>query len=111
MGGLSCCGAEGPVDWEHSHYTLLMEGEVREIGIGAGQENHHFSIPQSCCSDELVDVVNEHFIYILCAGLGLLLIELLGLSLSLCLCCTLARANIDLINSVGYYERIEARKA
>merc|ERR1712080_752861 len=47
--GLSCCGAEGPEDWEHSHYTLLMEGEVREIGIGAGQESHHFSIPPSCC--------------------------------------------------------------
>jgi len=121
--GLSCCGALGPKDWADSQFGRGTE--AREIGIGADKEKLPFTLPLSCCrlpgstnctlpvpnrnslnrdiffskgcGDKLVSVLGEHLVYILSAGLGLLIIELLGLSLSLCLCCTLAR--------------IEARKA
>jgi len=121
--GLHCCGSDGPEDWAQSKYGRT-KGEPREIGIGMAEQEVPFSIPASCCknagsgdcharilgketragafftqgcSESLVKVLDEHLVYILAAGGGVLLIELLGVSLSLCLCCTLAR--------------IEARKA
>lgn len=122
--GLQCCGSSGPGDWSTSSYSSGHSGQAREIGIGAGKEELPFLIPPSCCrnpgshncsapvrgqeamggsfytqgcSSSLKAVLGDHFIYILCAGAGLLLLEVLGVCLSLCLCCTLAR--------------IEARKA
>jgi len=130
--GLHCCGADGPEDWAESKYGK-GKGEAREIGIGMAKEELPFSIPNSCCKEagnrdcharilgkearagafftagctqSLVKVLGDHLMYILAAGAGVLLIELLGVSLSLCLCCTLAR-----FSNVHCNLRIEARKA
>jgi len=43
------------------------------------------------CTSKLLDLANDHIMYLFCAGLGLILTETLGAMFSICLCCTIKK--------------------
>lgn len=115
--GLNCCGANGPKDWEDSLYNG-KNLNPKEIGVGT-RKTKSFMIPESCCklpdtgesacqnpitggvipagvnekgcAGELKNFFQEHIIYLLAAGVGIVVLEILGMFFSMCLCCALKR--------------------
>lgn len=117
--GLECCGVEGPRDWQKSVYNKHDFTVNTELGVGGS--NTEFKVPSSCCrapespecansitlrsnqvpnqlhlykdgcAGKLKTFLEDHLIYLLCAGMGILLAEILGMLCSLCLCCALKR--------------------
>lgn len=119
--GLSCCGESGPSDWSQSVYNSKkkLTPEIG-IGSGTSQLSlHPFKVPMSCCrsqespvcsskvlagdlaggevfftegcASKLINLLSDHIIYLFCAGIGLVLTELLGATFSICLCCTIKK--------------------
>jgi len=116
--GLECCGVEGPRDWLKSSYNKFDFNSNVELGVGS---DLHFSLPTSCCrspetnecrsnielksnqvpnyihiykdgcSDKLKEFLKDHLIYLVAAGMGIILAEILGMLCSVCLCCALKR--------------------
>merc|ERR1711971_1021644 len=43
------------------------------------------------CADKLKTFLKDHLIYLLAAGMGIVLAEIMGMLCSLCLCCALKR--------------------
>jgi len=115
--GLECCGSAGPLDWVlsvHNGYTLNTK-EIG-IG-GPASLSLPFTIPPSCCRDtsdplcsgtllprlrnspdpaiyftdgcldKISSLLNDSVVLIASAGIGLLLLELLGLLAGCWLCC------------------------
>lgn len=117
--GLECCGAEGPADWQKSAYNKYDFSAKPEVGVGHLEAE--FLLPTSCCKNpesqecrnnlgllpgknanhnyfytegcagKLKTFLRDHMIYLLAAGMGILLTEVLGMLCSLCLCCALKR--------------------
>jgi len=116
--GLECCGVEGPRDWQRSVYNKHDFKSNPELGVGSNTE---FLVPTSCCrapeslecgasiklksnqlpnklhiftegcAGKLKTFLKDHLIYLLAAGMGIILAEILGMLCSLCLCCALKR--------------------
>lgn len=116
--GLECCGSTGPMDWSLSVYNgyHLYTKEIG-IGPGSSLALP-FTIPSSCCRNtqdplcsgtllpslrpsldpsiyytegclsKLSSLVQDNLILLACAGLGVLLVECLGVFLGICLCCS-----------------------
>lgn len=117
--GLECCGVENPRDWQKSAYNKHDPSSHAEVGVGSSERE--YSIPRSCCrnpespecqrnlvlmsnqvpnsqalytdgcADKLKGFLKDHLVYLLAAGMGILLAEILGMLCSLCLCCALKR--------------------
>jgi len=120
--GLSCCGSSGPADWLESVYPDGPH-TVKEIGIVSGYAVLTARIPRSCCRDltsilcksslqvkdtpsldpavfftqgcteKIIQVMDNHLVFLLFACLGVLLLEILGIFFSLCLFCTKKKIN------------------
>merc|ERR1712059_15505 len=118
--GLECCGSSGPLDWARSVYNGYQHNS-KEIGIGSGHLSLPFTIPSSCCRDmsdplcsgtllprlrpgldpaiyytegclsKLSSIVEDNLIVLASSGLGVLVLEILGLLLACCVCCTSPR--------------------
>jgi len=114
---LQCCGAHGPKDWSRSVFNNPTSLD-RELGV---INNNNYRIPRSCCrvpetksclvatelqvmeepdpvilytqgcADVIKTMAEENIIYIVALGLGVFLLELMGLFLSMCLCCAIKR--------------------
>jgi len=116
--GLECCGSTGPMDWSLSVYNgyHLYTKEIG-IGPGSSLALP-FTIPSSCCRNtkdplcsgtllpslrpsldpsiyftegclsKLSSLVQDNLILLACAGLGVLLVECVGVFLGCCLCCS-----------------------
>jgi len=117
--GLECCGVEGPKDWQKSVYNKHDFSANTELGVGSTETE--YNIPTSCCkapesqdcrknivlkskqlpdhrfiymdgcADKLKTFLKDHLIYLLAAGMGIVLAEIMGMLCSLCLCCALKR--------------------
>jgi len=117
--GLECCGVEGPRDWQKSAYNKHDFSSNTELGVGG--RDAEFLVPTSCCrkpetqdcrnninlksnqvpnylhiykdgcADQLKAFLKDHLVYLLAAGMGIVLAEILGMLCSLCLCCALKR--------------------
>lgn len=54
---IKCCGADGPTDWMASQYNNVIGGDLTNIAFSS--LNMFYIIPESCCSQEITDVVCE----------------------------------------------------
>jgi len=118
--GLNCCGANGPSDWARSLYNG-NNWETKEIGVPgeargsfsiplscckepkqppcSGDDEPKLSsyttipnyIYSTGCSEKLKEFFQQHMIYLLAAGGGVVVLEILGMFFSMCLCCALKR--------------------
>lgn len=112
--GLQCCGVTGPRDWIGSQYNKAGKSSV---DLSVTSVLQIYRIPTSCCRDEtdeticraavetgvgaqisnaiysegcvskLVDTLKNHMSIVLGVGIGIGIVECLGLLFSLILCC------------------------
>ncbi|XP_055852051.1 CD81 antigen isoform X2 [Episyrphus balteatus] len=54
---LKCCGADGPTDWMASQYNNVGGNDLTNIAFSS--LNVFYSIPESCCSQDISEVVCE----------------------------------------------------
>ncbi|XP_013786267.1 CD9 antigen-like [Limulus polyphemus] len=114
---LHCCGAKGPDDWAESGYNK-KKSEKSSILSFISPDSPMYKVPSSCCSNiesencgELQAVIGlssanpkihqkgcvqalqkqleEHLTIIIGVGIGLGIIQLLGLVFSMALCCAI----------------------
>lgn len=52
---VQCCGADGPTDWMASQYNNVVGGELTDIAFSS--LNMFYTVPESCCSQNISDVV------------------------------------------------------
>jgi len=111
---LHCCGVTGPRDWAGSAYNKAEKG-VFDVSVSSLLQI--YSIPTSCCRDgidetvckgaveigigaqitnviynegcvsKLIDTLKNHISIVIGVGIGIGIIECLGLIFSLILCC------------------------
>nr|CAD7443156.1 unnamed protein product [Timema bartmani]CAD7460419.1 unnamed protein product [Timema tahoe] len=114
--GMQCCGANGPNDWSGSRYNnadksgidltfkslvqmyripasccTVAESSVacvagQEVGTGASISGIMYS---QGCIDKMIETLRQHMSIVLGVGLGIIIIEALGLVFSLVLCCAI----------------------
>lgn len=112
--GLQCCGANGPRDWAGSKFN---KGDRNILDLTVSSLVQVYKIPASCCRegvssdlcdsirnlgvsahvpgtiypegcvDKLIDTLKKHISIVLGVGIGIGVIELMGLIFSLILCC------------------------
>lgn len=112
--GLHCCGVTGPRDWAGSKFNKAGRSS---LNLGVTSELQVYSIPTSCCREgtdeeickvavstgigaqisnviytegcvtKLLDTLKSHMSIVVGVGIGIGVIECLGLIFSLILCC------------------------
>jgi len=112
--GLQCCGVTGPRDWAGSKFNKAGKGA---LDLGVSSVLQIYRVPRSCCRygidenactvsmeiglgaqiasaiysegcvSKLIDTLKNHMSIVIGVGIGIGIIECLGLIFSLILCC------------------------
>jgi len=99
-----CCGSNSFEDWNGSRWKNIMIQEGGEMkvpdscckteGLNCGKRDHPSNIYYTGCIHKLSDTVRNHFGYHTIAGLGLCILQLIGVIFSACLYSKLKDADV-----------------
>lgn len=115
---LKCCGVTGPNDWAKSRFNGMEEKSDIEIGVTGFIQA--YEVPESCCAvpkglacdaarslkgagaitgtiyskgcfNQLMEIMKSNMVIVLCVGVIIGLLEILGMIFSMVLCCAVRR--------------------
>jgi CD151 antigen len=98
----SCCGSSSFEDWAGSRWMLEKHNNDNKVpdscckteGPGCGVRDHPSNIYYTGCIHRLSDTVRNHFGYHTIAGLGLCILQVIGVIFSTCLYSKLKDAEV-----------------